>query len=249
MRRERAPGKSSRSVWSKKSHGFSSIATDEFGGERADQRARQARVGRGPVVGLLGPHQQGVVVVGAQLVEGQHVDDALLARDQRIHAEQRLGRVAELLQPVVEREIKIGEGLEVVPQHRPQPGAVVARQPRRQLDRLAPVFGAQLGGDAGEEGVEILDQVEHVVAVEIAWRRRQRLGAQLGEALADGLAVGPLERRLLVVEVHQERVAQDLHDVGLRQQPHAHREVRRHVAEAEAEARDQTGRTRDCPAD
>jgi hypothetical protein len=99
-------------------------------------------------------------------------------------------------------------------------------RPRRQLDRLAPVLGAQLGGDAGEEGVEILDQVEHVVGIEVARRLGQHLGAQLGEALADRRAVRPLERRLLVVEVEQEGVAQDLDDVGLGQQPHPDREVR-----------------------
>ena len=69
-----------------------------------------------------------------------------------------------------------------------------------------------------------------------------RLGAQLGQALADGAAVGPLEGRLLVVEVEQEGVAQDLDDVGLGQQPHAHREVLVAGAQAKAEARHQAGR-------
>ena len=125
------------------------------------------------------------------------------------------GAKASFSQALVERQIEIGEGLEVVPQHRPQPGAVAARQARRQLDRLAPVLGAQLGRDAGEEGVEILDQVEHVVGIEIARRLGQHLGAQLGQALADRRAVRPLERRLLVVEVEQEGIAEDLDDVGL----------------------------------
>ena len=209
--------------------------------ERADQRARQLGVGRGAAVGLLGPHLQRVLGVGAETVEREHVDDALLARDQRIHAEQRLGREGELLQPVVQRQIKVGEGLEVVPQHRPQPGAVVARQPRRQLDGFAPVIGAQLGGDAGEEGVEILDDVEHVVGIEIAQRRRCRLEAELGQALADGAAVGPLERRLLMIEVEQEGVAQDLDDVGLGQKPHADRKVLVAGAQAQAEAGHQAG--------
>ena len=68
------------------------------------------------------------------------------------------------------------------------------------------------------------------------------LSAQLGQALADGAAVGPLEGRLLVVEVEQEGVAQDLDDVGLRQQPHAHREVLVAGAQAQAEAGHQAGR-------
>ena len=87
------------------------------------------------------------------------------------------GAKASFSQALVERQVELGEGLEVVPQHRPQPGAVAARQARRQLDRLAPEIGAQLGGDAGEEGVEILDQVEHVVGIEVAraaWRRPGR---------------------------------------------------------------------------
>ncbi len=156
----------------------------QLGGEGADQRARQAGVGRGTAVGAARTHHQRVVGIGAEAIERQHVDDALLARDQRVHAEQRLGGMAQLLQPVVQREIEIGEGLEVVPQDRPQPGAILPRQARREIDRLAPEIGAQLGGHAGEEGVEILDQVEHVVRLEIADRRRLGLGAQLRQALA-----------------------------------------------------------------
>jgi hypothetical protein len=95
---------------------------------------------------------------------------------------------------------------------------------------------------ASEEGVEILDHVEHVVGVEVAHRRRMRLGAEFGQALADGGAVRPLELGLLVVEVEQERIAQDLYDVGLGQQPHAHRKVGGAVAEAEAETGNETGR-------
>ena len=45
-----------------------------------------------------------------------------------------------------------------------------------------------------------------------------------------------------MVEVEQEGVAQDLHDVGLGEQPHPHRELRSDIAEAEAEARHQAGR-------
>ena len=118
----------------------------------------------------------------------------------------------------------------------------MARQARRQVDRLAPEVGAQLSGDACEEGVEILDQVEHVVGFEIADRRRMCLGAKFSQALADRRTVRADELGLLVIEVEQEGVAQDLHDVGLRQQPHAHREFRRAVAEAETKARDETGR-------
>ena len=150
--------------------------------------------------------------------------------------------MAELLQSLVEGEIELGEGLEVVPQHRPQPGTVLSRQARCEIDRLAPEIGAQLGGDAGEEGVEILDQIEHVVGLEIADRRRLGLGAQFGQALADRRPVGPHELGLLVIEVEQEGIAQDLHDVGLREQTDLHREVGRAIAEAEAEARDQAGR-------
>ena len=73
-------------------------------------------------------------------------------------------------------------------------------------------------------------------------RRRRRLEAKLGQALADGAAVGPLEGRLLVVEVEQEGVAQDLDDVGLGQQPHADREVLVAGAQAQAEAGHQAGR-------
>ena len=214
----------------------------EFGGQRTDQRAWQLGIGRGAAVGVLGPHQQRIVGIGAQAVERKDVDDALLARDQRVHAEQGLGGEGQLLQAVVECEVEVGEGLEVVPQHRPQPGAVVARQARREIDRLAPVVGAQLRRHAGEEGVEILDQVEHVVGLEIAHRRGLCLGAEFSQALADRGAIRALELGLLMIEIEQEGVAQDLHDVGLRQQPHAHREVGRAVAEAEAEAGDQAGR-------
>ena len=101
----------------------------------------------------------------------------------------------------------------------------MARQARREIDRLAPVVGAQLGRDTGEEGVEILDQVEHVVLLEIAHRLWLCLGAQFGQPLADRGAVRSFELGLLVVEVEQERIAQDLHDIGLGQQPHAHREI------------------------
>ena len=214
----------------------------ELGGKGTDQRPGQPGVGRVAAVGLPRPHQQRVVGIGAQAVECQDVDDAFLARDQRIHPEQGFGGVAELLQAVVEGEVEIGEGLEVVPKHRPQPGAVVARQAGGKVDRFAPVVGTQFRRDAGEERVEILDDVEHVVGIEVAHRRRLCLGAQLGQALADRRSIGPLELRLLVVEVEQEGVAQNLHDVGLRQQPHPHREVWHAVAEAETEPGDQAGR-------
>ena len=159
-------------MWSKKSHGFSAMATlSSAVSAQTSERGSSASGAERPSA-CLGRTSSGVVGIGAEAVEREDVDDALLARDQRVHAEQRLGREGELLQAVVEREIEVGEGLEVVPQHRPQPGAVVAREARRQLDRLAPVIGAQLGGDAGEEGVEILDHVEHVVGVEVAQRRR-----------------------------------------------------------------------------
>src|SRR5258708_5181351 len=83
-------------------------------------------------------------------------------------------------------------------------GAVVAREPRGKVDRFAPVIGAQLCRHAGKEGVEILDQVQDVVGVEIAVGLGGGPAAQLGQALADGAAVGPLESGLLVIEVEQE---------------------------------------------
>ena len=60
----------------------------KLGGQRADQRTRQLGIGQRATVGMLGPHQQGVGVIGAQPVEREDVDDALLARGQRVHAEQ-----------------------------------------------------------------------------------------------------------------------------------------------------------------
>ena len=157
----------------------------ELGGERADQRARQLGVGAVRPSACLG---RTCSVSSASAPSWSSVSTSTMLFSRGISASMpssASGAKASFCRPVVKRQVKVGEGLEVVPQHRPQPGAVAARQARRQLDRLAPVVGAQLGGDAGEEGVEILDQVEHVVGIEIARRRRQHLEAQLGQALAD----------------------------------------------------------------
>jgi len=154
---ERAPRESRAGRCGRRSPtAFSADGDAQLRGQRADQRARQLGIGGGAPIGLLWAAPAGLSSASAPRRSSVRDVERCSSRAgiSASMPSNASGREGELLQPVVQREIEVGEGLKIVPQHRPEPGAVVAREPRapdRWLRARNPWRSSE--GDAGEEGV------------------------------------------------------------------------------------------------
>ncbi len=180
--------------------------------------------------------------VGAQPAQRVDVDDRLLAWHQRFEPAMRAVGESQRLERGREPDVELGEVLDVVPDQREQLAAMRDRQLGRQRRGARPVVLPQRA-DAGlrlEVALEILLQVVDVVLGQAVGRLRRRERLQLLEALGDRRDVGMDLLRLVAVGVVA--VADDLDDVGLRQEAQRHRHALRGLRPAQGEAGHETRR-------
>ncbi len=184
----------------------------------------------------------GLPAARTQTVQGLHVDDALLARQQRFQPGVGVAGEIQALQARVQAQVKAAERLDAAPDHPEQLGAVLDGQAGSELRRLLPIAVPQQTHPllALKIPLEIGLQVEHV----LGGQRIDRLGLRRRSQLVHPLGQLRLRQHVLlaVIAVGVIGVAENLDQIGLGQQPHLHRRFgRRARRRLHGEARDQPG--------
>ena len=181
--------------------------------------------GRGSCTGAPGeaPDRERLLALAAEAGERRDVDDAPVARDQRLDRAERLGGMAELRERREQRPAQVGEALVAAPEQAEQLGAAVAVELRGERRRLVPEARERVEiGQARELLLEILLDVPDVLVAEAQARARSAAARARASTASMRSAVG---RGLgLEVAVEEEGVADDLDDVGGRQQAQADRD-------------------------
>ncbi len=184
---------------------------------------RAAITGRGSWTGCAreAPDRELLLIPMPEPGQGRDVDDALIARDQGVDRAKRLGRVAEALERREQGSGEVGKPLVAAPEQAEQLGPRLAVEPGRECRGLIPEAGQRAEiGHARELLLEILLDVPDVL---VGQARPVLAGGRAGSRQH---GIDPLRGRQrldLEVAVQKEGVADDLDDVGRRQEAQADR--------------------------